>query len=65
MPRVAHFEIHAQNPAKAAEYYGNLFGWKMQHLAHIDYWLIDTADGTRSFCKPNSSHFVASMDAAR
>ena len=45
MPRVAHFEIHAENPTKAAEYYGSLFGWKMQHLAHIDYWLIDTSDG--------------------
>ena len=45
MPRVAHFEIHSENPGKTAEYYGNLFGWKMQHLAHIDYWLIDTTDG--------------------
>jgi len=45
MPRVAHFEIHAENPAKAAAFYGELFGWKMQHLPHIDYWLIDTAEG--------------------
>src|SRR4029079_8379264 len=45
MPRIAHFEIHAENPGKAAEFYGALFGWKMQHLAHIDYWLIDTTDG--------------------
>ena len=45
MPRVAHFEIHAETPAKAAEFYGELFGWKMQHLPHIDYWLIDTTEG--------------------
>ena len=43
MPRVAHFEIHAEHPAKAGEYYGELFGWKMQHMAHIDYWLIDSS----------------------
>ena len=43
MPRVAHFEIHAESPAKAAAFYGELFGWKMQHMMHIDYWLIDTA----------------------
>lgn len=45
MPRVAHFEIHASEPAKLAAYYRELFGWKMQHLAHIDYWLIDTSEG--------------------
>ena len=43
MPRVTHFEIHAEAPAQAAEYYSELFGWKMQHMAQIDYWLIDTA----------------------
>ena len=46
MPRVAHFEIHAPEPAKLAAYYRELFGWKMQHLAHIDYWLIDTSEGS-------------------
>ena len=46
MPRVAHFEIHATEPAKLAAYYRELFGWKMQHLAHIDYWLIDTSEGS-------------------
>lgn len=45
MPRVAHFEIHASEPAKLAAYYRELFGWKMQHLAHMDYWLIDTSEG--------------------
>jgi predicted enzyme related to lactoylglutathione lyase len=45
MPRVAHFEIHASEPAKLAAYYRELFGWKMQHLPHIDYWLIDTSEG--------------------
>jgi predicted enzyme related to lactoylglutathione lyase len=45
MPRVAHFEIHASEPAKLAEWYRELFGWKMQHLAHLDYWLVDTSEG--------------------
>ncbi|MBL9097983.1 MAG: VOC family protein [Alphaproteobacteria bacterium] len=46
MPRVTHFEIHAGEPAKLAAFYRELFGWKMQHLPHIDYWLIDTSEGT-------------------
>ena len=45
MPRVAHFEIHAEHPEQLAAYYGELFGWEMQHLAHINYWLIDTSSG--------------------
>ena len=43
MPRVSHFEIHAEHPEKAAEFYRELFGWKMQHMPHINYWLIDTS----------------------
>lgn len=45
MPRVAHFEIHGEAPETLAVFYTELFGWKMQHLAHINYWLIDTAHG--------------------
>ncbi len=45
MPRVAHFEIHASEPEQLVAFYTELFGWKMQHVAHIDYWLIDTAHG--------------------
>jgi predicted enzyme related to lactoylglutathione lyase len=45
MPRVAHFEIHASEPKELTAFYTELFGWKMQHLAHIDYWLIDTTHG--------------------
>lgn len=46
MPRVAHFEIHATKPAELAAYYRELFGWKMQHIPHIDYWMIDTSEGS-------------------
>lgn len=45
MPRVAHFEIHAANPEKSVDFYRQLFDWKFQHLPHINYWLIDTANG--------------------
>jgi predicted enzyme related to lactoylglutathione lyase len=45
MPRVAHFEIHSENPARAAEFYTSLFGWKMNHMPALNYWLIDTTHG--------------------
>ena len=42
MPRVVHFEIHSSEPEKAATWYAELFGWKVQHMPQIDYWFIDT-----------------------
>jgi predicted enzyme related to lactoylglutathione lyase len=43
MPRVIHFEINADEPARAAEFYRGVFGWKVQKWeGPIDYWLITT-----------------------
>jgi len=49
MPRVVHFEIHAADPARAAKFYRDLFGWDIQKFAGpVEYWLIATGpDGTR------------------
>jgi predicted enzyme related to lactoylglutathione lyase len=45
MARVVHFEIHADDPAKCAQFYQRAFGWLVTHLEHIDYWVIATGDG--------------------
>jgi predicted enzyme related to lactoylglutathione lyase len=43
MGRVIHFEIHAEDPARAASFYGEVFGWQIQKWAGPqDYWLITT-----------------------
>ncbi|MBL8166736.1 MAG: VOC family protein [Acidobacteria bacterium] len=42
MARVAHFEIHADNPQRAIEFYGALFGWEFTQWGGQDYWLIKT-----------------------
>ena len=43
MPRVTHFEIHAEDPQRAINFYTNLFGWKFTHWqGPEDYWLIET-----------------------
>jgi uncharacterized protein len=43
MPRVVHFEIHAQDPERAVRFYGQLFGWEITKWAGpMDYWLIRT-----------------------
>jgi predicted enzyme related to lactoylglutathione lyase len=43
MPRVIHFEIHADQPERASKFYSSLFDWKITKWAGPqDYWLIDT-----------------------
>ena len=39
---VTHFEIYAEEPAKLADFYRELFGWKLDKAPGIDYWRIQT-----------------------
>jgi predicted enzyme related to lactoylglutathione lyase len=46
MPRVVHFEIHADDPNRAVAFYTGLFGWKFQKWdGPMEYWMIDTGEG--------------------
>ena len=43
MNRPVHFEIHAEDPERAAKFYEELFGWKtIKWEGPMDYWLVDT-----------------------
>ena len=43
MPRVTHFEIPADDPARAVAFYENVFGWKITKWeGPMEYWLIST-----------------------
>jgi hypothetical protein len=42
MPRPAHFEIHATDPARAIAFYEQIFGWTFQQWGDQEYWLIIT-----------------------
>src|SRR6266852_3223423 len=45
MPRPVHFEIPAENPQRAIEFYSNVFGWKFTKWdGPMDYWLISTGE---------------------
>ncbi|MBX3443115.1 MAG: VOC family protein [Planctomyces sp.] len=47
MPRVAHFEIHADDPERAVTFYSELFGWTFtRRPGPLEYWRIDTGDGS-------------------
>jgi predicted enzyme related to lactoylglutathione lyase len=45
MPRITHFEIPADNPDRAIEFYEKVFSWKFQKWdGPFDYWLIKTGE---------------------
>jgi predicted enzyme related to lactoylglutathione lyase len=43
MPRVIHFEIHADDPERAIQFYNKLLGWDFNRWeGPMPYWLIKT-----------------------
>jgi predicted enzyme related to lactoylglutathione lyase len=42
--RVTHFEVHAEQPERAIEFYSRVFGWKFERFGNYEYWLIRTGD---------------------
>lgn len=43
--RIVHFEIHADNPKRAAKFYGDIFGWEIKKWENpgMEYWMVLTA----------------------
>lgn len=47
MPRVVHFEICADDPARATKFYSKVFGWKIEKWpGSQEYWLASTGTDT-------------------
>jgi predicted enzyme related to lactoylglutathione lyase len=45
MPRPIYFEIHADDPQRAIDFYSRIFGWKVEKWnGPEDYWLVSTGD---------------------
>jgi hypothetical protein len=42
MDKVVHFEIPADDVARATEFYGSIFGWDLQEVPGMDYTMIRT-----------------------
>lgn len=43
---VVHIEIPAADPAKAGQFYRDLFGWEIQHVPEMNYTMWDAGDGS-------------------
>lgn len=48
MNRVVHFEIHAEDPARARAFYEAMFSWRFDQFGEMDYWLIYTGPPDQS-----------------
>jgi predicted enzyme related to lactoylglutathione lyase len=44
MRRPVHFEIHADDPERAVEFYTLVFGWDFQRWGELEYWVATTGD---------------------
>ena len=44
MGRVVHFEIHADDPQRAVDFYTGVFGWQVTPMPTGDYWLLITGE---------------------
>ena len=42
MPTIVHFEIPADDVARAKKFYADLFGWEIKEFPGMDYWSVTT-----------------------
>jgi uncharacterized protein len=65
IPTIVHFEIPADDVARARKFYSNLFGWKIEKIEikkdgeTMDYWMISTSSGENS--NEKSSHLEGGL----
>ena len=46
MSRVIHFELAADDPERAIQFYSKVFGWKIDKWEGQDYWLVTTGESS-------------------
>ena len=44
MNKIVHFELPADNVERAKEFYEKMFGWKIEKVPDMDYWMISTVE---------------------
>jgi predicted enzyme related to lactoylglutathione lyase len=48
MSRVVHFQLSAEDPDRAAKFYGQVFGWKFEKWSGpMEYWMVNTGADTQ------------------
>jgi predicted enzyme related to lactoylglutathione lyase len=55
--QVGHFEIPADKPERARKFYSEVFGWKMNVMAEMDYTMVSTGPVDENFM-PKEPGFI-------
>lgn len=64
MPRVVHFDLSADDPQRAAAFYRNLFGWKIERWdGPSEYWLLTPGEANQSGLTGGIARRVAPGDS--
>jgi uncharacterized protein len=60
VPRVIHFEIPADDPERAVNFYKKVFGWKIDEygVGDMNYWLVTTGN----YKEPGINGAIAEKD---
>ena len=53
---VVHFEIHASDPQRLIDFYGELFGWNFTRFGEMPYWAIQTGEGAIGYERTRQRH---------
>jgi uncharacterized protein len=49
MPKIIHFDISADDPARASAFYESVFDWRIDKVeGPVEYWLVSTDDRDQS-----------------
>jgi predicted enzyme related to lactoylglutathione lyase len=51
---VVHFEIHASDPQRLIDFYSALLGWTFTKFGEMDYWSVDTGEGSMKMGGPGN-----------
>jgi predicted enzyme related to lactoylglutathione lyase len=55
MRSVVHFEIPADDVARAKEFYSSIFGWQLQDMPEMDYTIVKTTETDEQTQMPTSA----------
>jgi predicted enzyme related to lactoylglutathione lyase len=55
---VVHFEIHASDPQRLIDFYGELLDWKFSQFGDVPYWTIETGEGAIGNVAGSAGHGI-------
>lgn len=54
MDSVVHFEIPVDDTGRASEFYGDVFGWKIESMPDMNYAMVYTTDSDQETGRPST-----------